>query len=47
MQPLKEADPEVYALIAKEKERQVDCIELIASEVRYRGLLYGNQTNVR
>ncbi|CDJ38127.1 Serine hydroxymethyltransferase, related [Eimeria tenella] len=32
MQPLKEADPELYALLAKEKERQVDCIELIASE---------------
>ncbi|CDJ64024.1 Serine hydroxymethyltransferase, related [Eimeria necatrix] len=32
MQPLKEADPELYTLLAKEKERQVDCIELIASE---------------
>ncbi|KAL8451643.1 hypothetical protein Emed_001805 [Eimeria media] len=30
--PLKEADPELYALIAGEKRRQVECIELIASE---------------
>ncbi|KAL8275226.1 hypothetical protein Esti_000810 [Eimeria stiedai] len=30
--PLKEADPELYALIAREKRRQVECIELIASE---------------
>lgn len=29
---LKEADPELFALIAKEKKRQVECIELIASE---------------
>lgn len=33
MQPLKDADPQLYDLIAKEKERQIDCIELIASEV--------------
>lgn len=30
--PLKDADPQLYDLIAKEKERQIDCIELIASE---------------
>lgn len=33
MQSLKDADPELFALIAEEKKRQVDCIELIASEV--------------
>lgn len=30
--PLREADPELFALIAEEKKRQVECIELIASE---------------
>lgn len=34
LQPLKEADPELFALIANEKKRQLECIELIASEVR-------------
>jgi glycine/serine hydroxymethyltransferase len=32
---LTESDPEIAALIAKEKARQVDGLELIASEVRY------------
>ncbi|KAG6531558.1 serine hydroxymethyltransferase 3, chloroplastic-like [Zingiber officinale] len=30
--PLKEADPELHALIQKEKQRQFNCLELIASE---------------
>lgn len=30
--PLKEADPEVYELIKKEKSRQIRGLELIASE---------------
>lgn len=29
---LKDADPEMYALIVKEKQRQSRCLELIASE---------------
>jgi len=32
--PLAEADPEVYALIQKERKRQFEGLELIASEVR-------------
>lgn len=30
--PLKEADPELFALLMAEKTRQIECIELIASE---------------
>lgn len=30
--PLAEKDPEIYALIQKEKDRQFGCLELIASE---------------
>jgi glycine hydroxymethyltransferase len=30
--PLAEADPEIDALIKQERERQVGCLELIASE---------------
>jgi glycine/serine hydroxymethyltransferase len=33
--PLQEADPEIFALVGREKERQVDGIELIASEVLF------------
>ena len=33
--PLAEADPEIHALIEKEKERQYTGLELIASEVVY------------
>lgn len=29
---LSEADPEVHAIIGKEKQRQFSCLELIASE---------------
>ncbi|KAL8428128.1 hypothetical protein Efla_005831 [Eimeria flavescens] len=32
VQPLKEVDPELFALVAAEKKRQAECIELIASE---------------
>lgn len=32
---LENDDPEMYALIRKEKERQKNGLELIASEVRY------------
>lgn len=32
---LENDDPEMYALIRKEKERQRNGLELIASEVRY------------
>ena len=31
-EPLAKNDPEIYDLICKEKERQINCIELIASE---------------
>ena len=31
--PIEEEDPEIYALIEKEKWRQFSCLELIASEV--------------
>jgi glycine hydroxymethyltransferase len=30
--PIEEADPEIYDLILKERERQTGCLELIASE---------------
>jgi len=30
--PLSERDPEIYQIITKEKERQRNCLELIASE---------------
>ena len=30
--PLRDADPELHALIEKEKQRQFNCLELIASE---------------
>jgi len=30
--PLEESDPELYAIIKKEKERQMKCLEMIASE---------------
>jgi glycine/serine hydroxymethyltransferase len=36
--PLKEHDPEMYALIKEEEHRQRHCIELIASEVRPRAV---------
>ncbi|XP_026192335.1 serine hydroxymethyltransferase 3, chloroplastic [Cyclospora cayetanensis] len=32
VQPLRDADPQLYKLIAEEKKRQIECIELIASE---------------
>ena len=37
--PLNKDDPEIMALIKKEKERQVKGLELIASEVSIRSLL--------
>lgn len=33
-QPLSQADPEIWQLIQKEKQRQIVGLELIASEVR-------------
>jgi glycine/serine hydroxymethyltransferase len=33
---LAESDPEIFALIQKEKKRQIEGLELIASEVSFR-----------
>ena len=33
---LKQYDPEIHAFVEKEKQRQRECLELIASEVRDR-----------
>lgn len=38
LRSLEEQDPEIFNLIEAEKNRQWKCLELIASEVRWRSM---------